>query len=336
MGKKLTYKGAGVDIAEADRFIRGIASLVRSTHRPGVVGRIGGFSGLFRVPCKGMADPLLVASTDGVGTKLLVAKAVGKHDTVGIDLVAMCVNDVITCGAEPLFFLDYFATGKVAADRAHQIMKGIAAGCRQAGCAILGGETAEMPGLYGRGDYDLAGFCIGVVDRASMLDSRRVRLGDAVLGLASNGLHSNGFSLVRKVFSKKELRGKWGRRLLKPTRIYVKPILAVHRAGILRGAANITGGGFYDNIPRCLPRGKSVRIDQRAWRVPALFGEIQRRGQVDEHEMFHTFNMGIGMVAIVGPDDVARAQRVLSRLRIKSMAIGEVVRGTGEVLMEAR
>ena len=333
MAKKLTYKSAGVDIDRADGFVHAIGPLVRSTHRPGVVGRIGGFSGLFRVPRKGMTDPILVASTDGVGTKLLVAKAVGKHDTVGIDLVAMCANDVITCGAEPLFFLDYIATGKIAPEQALQIMKGIAAGCRQAGCAILGGETAEMPGLYARGDYDLAGFCVGVVDRAKMLDGRRVRVGDPVLGLASNGLHSNGFSLVRKVFSKKELRSTLGRRLLKPTTLYVKPVLALSKAGVLRGAANITGGGFYDNIPRCLPKGRSVRVDRSAWRVPSVFREIQKRGRIDDREMFRTFNMGVGMVAVVGPDDVARAQRILSRHHVKSMVIGEVVRGSGDVLM---
>ena len=331
MPKRLTYRDAGVDIAEGDEFVRRIRPMIEATRRPGLIGTIGAFSGLFRVPTQGMKEPILVASTDGVGTKLLVANAVGKHDTVGIDLVAMCVNDIITCGAEPLFFLDYFATGKLDNREASEVVLGIAKGCKQAGCAILGGETAEMPGLYAPGHYDLAGFCVGVVDRERLIDVKQVEVGDAVLGLASNGIHSNGLSLARKAFSKAELRGRWGRTLLKPTRIYVKPVLALHRAKLLRGVANITGGGFFDNIPRCLPRGRAVHIDRKAWRVPQIFREIQRRGEVEDAEMFHTFNMGIGMVAVVGRDDVSKAQRILSRHRLKSAVIGEVIRGQGEV-----
>jgi len=333
MPKQLTYRDAGVDIAEGDGFVKAIRPTIEKTRRPGVVGTVGAFSGLFRVPRKGMKDPLLVASTDGVGTKLLVANAVGKHDTIGIDLVAMCVNDVITCGAEPLFFLDYFATGKLETGHACAVVRGIARGCRQAGCAVLGGETAEMPGLYSAGHYDLAGFCVGVVDRKRLIDGKGVKSGDAVLGLASNGIHSNGLSLARKVFSGADLRGRWGRTLLKPTRIYVKPVLALHNAGVVRGVANITGGGFYDNIPRCLPRGRAVRIDRKAWRVPPIFREIQRRGNIEDAEMFHTFNMGIGMVVIVRHRDVARAQRILSQFKVKSVVIGEVTRGDGDVIV---
>jgi len=333
MAKSLTYKSAGVDIAEGDRFVNAIKPLVAATKRPGVLGALGGFSGLFRVPAKGMADPVLVASTDGVGTKLLVANVAGKHDTVGIDLVAMCVNDIVTCGAEPLFLLDYLATGRIESGKLRDGVKGIAKGCKEAGCALIGGETAEMPGLYADSDYDLAAFCVGVVDRKQILDGRRVRIGDAVLGLASNGIHSNGLSLARKVFSEDEMRGAWGRELLKPTKIYVKPVLALHQAGLVKAAANITGGGFYDNIPRCLPKGKSVAIGDGTWRVPKIFREIQRRGSVEDREMFHTFNMGIGMVLVVASEHVAMATKLLERARMRSAVIGEVVRGDGQVII---
>ena len=333
MAKSLTYKSAGVDIAEGDRFVSAIKPLVASTKRPGVLGSLGGFSGLFKVPTKGMADPILVASTDGVGTKLLVANVAGKHDTVGIDLVAMCAYDIVTGGGEPLFLLDYLATGRIESEKLRDVVKGISKGCKEAGCALIGGETAEMPGLYTDSDYDLAAFCVGVVDRKEIIDGRGVKVGDVVLGLASNGIHSNGLSLARKVFSEDELRGSWGRELLKPTRIYVKPVLALHKAGLVKAIANITGGGFYDNIPRCLPKGKSVSIDRKAWRVPKIFGEIQRRGSVEEREMFHTFNMGVGMVLVVGAEQVVSAQKTLAKSRIKSSVIGGVIRGDGEVAL---
>ena len=332
MTRSLTYKSAGVDIDEGDRFVRAIKPLVASTKRPGVLGSIGGFSGLFRAPGKGMREPLLVASTDGVGTKLLVANSADKHDTVGIDLVAMCVNDIVTCGAEPLFLLDYVATGRIDAAKLKDVVKGIAKGCRQAGCALIGGETAEMPGLYDASDYDLAAFAVGVVDRKQIIDGKRIKVGDVVIGLASSGIHSNGLSLARMVFTEDDLRGKWGRELLKPTRIYVKPILALAKAGLVKGVANITGGGFYENIPRCLPKGKSVAIDRTAWRVPKVFKEIQTRGDVADEEMFRTFNMGIGMAAIVSPGHVDKARQTLARLKAKSYRIGEVVTGNGEVV----
>ena len=333
MSKPMTYKGAGVDIAEADRFIDAIRPLVAATKRPGAIGAIGGFSGLFKAPTKDMEEPVLVASTDGVGTKLLVANVVDKHDTIGIDLVAMCVNDIVTCGAEPLFMLDYLATGRLDSRKMAEVVEGIVQGCQEANCALIGGETAEMPGLYAEDDYDLAGFCVGVVDRKKFIDGHTVAVGDVVLGLASSGIHSNGFSLARKVFSEDEMRVTWGRQLLKPTQIYVKPVLALYRAGLVKGLAHITGGGFHDNIPRCLPKGMSAAVDRGAWQVPNLFLEIQRRGRIEDEEMFHTFNMGIGMAAVVSPDSVAEAQKVLEKFKLKSGVIAEVVKGDNEVIL---
>ena len=331
--RKLTYKAAGVDIDRAGSLIRRLAPMIRSADRPGVVGTIGGFGGLFKAPGRGMKRPMLVAATDGVGTKLLVANAVGRHDTVGIDLVAMSVNDLVCCGAEPLFFLDYFATGGIAPKVYSDVLKGVVRGCRAAGCALLGGETAEMPGLYAKGDYDLAGFAVGAVDGAKLIDGRKVRPGDVLIGLKSSGLHSNGFSLARKVFTRKELAGEWGRKLLRPTVIYVKPILKlIGRVNVL-AIANVTGGGFQDNIPRSLPRRVSVRLDRRAWRVPPIFREIQRRGHVDEAEMFRTFNMGIGMTVVVRAADADKACRTLQAVKVRACILGEVVRGDGRVIL---
>jgi phosphoribosylformylglycinamidine cyclo-ligase len=333
MSKSLTYREAGVDVAKGEAFVRAIGSLARSTDRPGVVGTIGGFGGLFRAP-KGMKDPLLVASTDGVGTKVLVAQQAGKHDTVGIDLVAMCVNDVVVCGAEPLFFLDYLGVGGLDLAQARDLVKGVARGCREAGCALIGGETAEMPDLYAPGHYDLAGFAVGVVDRSKLIDGRKVRVGDVLLGLPSSGLHSSGFSLARRVFSAADVRGKWGSTLLKPTRIYVRPLLALARAGVMRAASHITGGGFHGNIPRCLPTKRSAQINRKAWRIPAIFREVQRRGNVSDEEMFRTFNMGIGMVVVVGAADVDRATRLLAPHRLKPVILGNVVAGDGSVIFD--
>ncbi len=330
----LTYKQAGVDIDLANSLISKMVPLFRTAERPGVVGKIGGFSGLFDVPTKGMKRPLLVSGTDGVGTKLMVAQAVGKHDTIGIDLVAMSVNDIVCSGAEPLFFLDYFATGGIEPAVYTAVLKGIVKGCRQANCALLGGETAEMPGLYKKGDYDLAGFAVGVVDGEAVIDGSRIKAGDVVLGLPSTGLHSNGYSLARKVFSKKELAGDWGRKLLAPTKIYVPAILALREKVDVLGLAHITGGGFYDNIPRCLPEGVGVRVDSRSWKVPALFGEIQQRGNIDEAEMFRTLNMGIGMIAVVRASEEAAAIKSLRNSKIRARRIGEVVEGNGEVVIE--
>lgn len=335
MVKKFTYKKAGVDINKADSFIRRIKPLIDTTRRPELIGGLGGFSGLFRPNFKGLKDPVLVSSTDGVGTKLMVANTVGRYDTVGIDLVAMCVNDVITSGAEPLFFLDYFATGAIEPHKTVSVVKGIVEGCRQAGCVILGGETAEMPGLYPKGEFDLAGFCVGVVDKRKIIDGKSIRAGDILLGIQSNGLHSNGFSLVRKLFTKNEIKSTFLKKeLLKPTIIYTKAVLAVLKKVGVKGIVNITGGGFYDNIPRILPSNVSVRIDRNAWRVPSIFALMQKEGNISDKEMYGTFNMGIGMMLILRRKDAAEAKAILSRYKLRSWVIGEVVKGKREVKID--
>jgi phosphoribosylformylglycinamidine cyclo-ligase len=327
----LTYKKAGVDIDAADAFLGAIKPLVRTTLRPEVLGGIGGFSGLFRPRLGAMKDPVLVSSTDGVGTKLMLADLLGKYDTVGVDLVAMNVDDVVVTGAEPLFFLDYIACGKIKKDILVEVMKGIVKGCREAGCALLGGETAELPGLYAKDQWDLAGFCVGIVDRDKIIDGRRCRAGDSVLGLASSGLHSNGYTLARAAFSRKELQGRIGRELLRPTRIYTKALLAASKKLTIKALAHITGGGFYDNIPRVIPNGLSVRIRNGSWLVPAIFRTIQARGGISEMEMFRTLNMGIGMVVVIPAPETKRAISIFARLGHKAWTIGELVRGPHEV-----
>jgi phosphoribosylformylglycinamidine cyclo-ligase len=330
----LTYRQSGVNIDEADAFIARIKPMVRSTARPEVFGGIGGFSGLFRPNLRGMKDPVLVSSTDGVGTKLVLADLLGKFDTVGIDLVAMSVDDVIVTGAEPLFFLDYIACGRLDMAQLAQVMKGVVKGCKQANCALLGGETAELPGLYFPGQWDLAGFCVGIVDRPKIIDGRACRKGDAVLGLASSGLHSNGYSLARKAFTEKELRGPIGRELLKPTRIYTGSILAVLKKVRIKAMAHITGGGFYDNIPRVVPEGLGVCVRVGSWPIPRIFKTIQERGGVDVREMFRTLNMGIGMVVVVAAADAARTIRLFAAQGQKAFLIGEIVRGGREVTVD--
>jgi phosphoribosylformylglycinamidine cyclo-ligase len=328
---RLTYARAGVNIDAADRFIRMIKPLVRSTERPEVLGTIGGFSGLFRPRLAGMKKPVLVSSTDGVGTKLMIADMLGKYDTVGIDLVAMCVDDVVVLGAEPLFFLDYIAIGKVKPRMLVEIVRGIVKGCRQAHCTLIGGETAELPGLYAPGKWDLAGFCVGVVDEAKVVDGRACRAGDAVIGLASSGLHSNGYSLARRVFTEKEIKGGVGRDLLRPTKIYCSTILAVQRSIPIKSMAHITGGGFYDNIPRVIPEGLAVRVEKGSWPIPAIFRKIEAKGRVGERGMFRTFNMGIGMVLVVSPKSADRTISLFARLGQKAWVIGEVVKGKRSV-----
>ena len=332
MSKKFTYKKAGVDIAEGQRFVERIVPFAQSTKRKGVMGKLGGFGGFFKLSSH-YKQPLLVSSTDGVGTKLKLAILLDKHDTIGIDLVAMSVNDVVTTGAEPLFFLDYISTGKIDRKRLAQVVRGVARGCRVAGCALIGGETAEMPDIYKKGDYDLAGFCLGVVEKEKVIDGSTVKAGDAIIGLASSGLHSNGFSLARKLFLLRELRSEWGKELLKPTRIYVKPILALARRWRLKAIAHITGGGFYDNIPRSLPKGINACIEKGSWPVPLVFKEIQQRAGLNTREMFQTFNMGIGMVLIAGRKDAAGIRGKLSQLKVKSFDIGEVRRGRRKVVI---
>jgi phosphoribosylformylglycinamidine cyclo-ligase len=271
-----------------------------------------------------MREPVLVASTDGVGTKLLLAEALGKFDTVGIDLVAMCVNDVLVTGAEPLFFLDYIACGRLDNDKMFSVMKGITRGCRQAGCALLGGETAELPGMYGGGEFDLAGFCVGLADRPRLIDGSGCRPGDVLIGLSSSGLHSNGFSLARKVFRSQELKGDLGRTLLRPTRIYVKPVREVLKKARIKALAHITGGGFYDNIPRVLPSPLGAVIQRGSWPIPRIFRAIQERGKIEEREMFRTFNMGVGMVLVVGRRGASSALERLAEQKQKAWIIGEL------------
>jgi len=327
----MTYKRAGVDIDAADAFIRMIKPFVQSTRRPEVLGGIGGFSGLFRPRLAGLKKPVLVSSTDGVGTKLLVAEMAGKYDTVGVDLVAMSVDDVVVLGAEPLFFLDYIAVGKVVPSVLVDIVRGIARGCREARCALVGGETAELPGLYEPGKWDLAGFCIGLVDEPKIIDGRTCRAGDAVIGLASSGLHSNGFSLVRKLFSPEEIRAGLWRELLRPTRIYCAAILDVLKTVRIKSIAHITGGGFYDNIPRVIPEGFGVRVKKGSWPVPPIFRKIQRAGEIEDNEIYRTLNMGIGMALVVQPADVDRTIAAFAKRRFKAWKIGDVVRGPHEV-----
>jgi phosphoribosylformylglycinamidine cyclo-ligase len=327
----VTYKQAGVDIDLADAFVRRIRPLLGRTHRPEVLGRVGGFSGLFRPLLGRMREPVLVASTDGVGTKLLLAEKLGRFDTVGVDLVAMCVNDVVVTGAEPLFFLDYIACGRLDVDRMHAVMRGITRGCRQAGCALLGGETAELPGLYSGGRFDLAGFCVGLVDRVRLIDGSRCRPGDVLIGLSSSGVHSNGFSLIRKVFSDREIRSQLGRTLLTPTRIYVKPILELVKNIRIKSMAHITGGGFYDNIPRVLPQGLGAVIRKDSWTIPRIFRRIQERGGVGEKEMFRTFNMGVGMVLVAAKRSAPRVVGRLGAMKQKAWIMGELVAGESGV-----
>ena len=329
----VTYRKAGVNIDAADRFIGLIKPLVRTTGRPEVLGGIGGFSGLFRPRLARMKKPVLVSSTDGVGTKLLIADMVKKYDTVGVDLVAMSVDDVVVLGAEPLFFLDYIAVGKVVPSMLVDIVKGIVRGCRQARCALVGGETAELPGLYAPGKWDLAGFCVGLVDEPKIIDGRACKAGDAVVGLASSGLHSNGYSLARKVLTPREIKAGLWRELLRPTRVYCTAILEVLKTVPIKSMAHITGGGFYDNIPRVIPEGFGVKVDKKAWPVPPIFRKIQRAGRVDEREMFRTLNMGIGMALAVAPKDLDRTISGFHRQGFKAWPIGEVVRGRHEVTL---
>ncbi len=320
----LTYRDAGVDIDAGNALVTRIKPLVKATRRIGADADIGGFGGLFDLKACGFKDPVLCAANDGVGTKLAVAIEAGIHGTVGIDLVAMSVNDLVVQGAEPLFFLDYFATGRLSVDTATEVVAGIADGCKQAGCALIGGETAEMPGMYKDGDYDLAGFAVGAAERGDILPRPTVTSGDVILGIASSGVHSNGFSLVRKIVSHSGLGyadaapfapGKTlGEALLEPTRIYVKPLLAALReTGAVKALAHITGGGFVDNIPRVLPDKMSARVDLSAIAVPKVFGWLAAIGGLDEAEMVRTFNCGIGMIAVVAPEDADRVAAVLAR-----------------------
>lgn len=313
--------------------------MAKSTLRAGVMGGLGGFGGLFDPRAAGYEDPVLIAATDGVGTKLKIAIDTGRHDTVGIDLVAMCVNDLVVQGAEPLFFLDYFATGRLDTAAAADVVGGIAEGCRQAGCALIGGETAEMPGMYGDGDYDLAGFSVGAAERGNLLPRDDIAPGDRILGLSSSGVHSNGFSLVRHVLARNGLDYAdkaafddgltWGDALLTPTRVYVKSCLALHKAGLAKAFAHITGGGLTENVPRILPDGMDARIDPAAWPMPSVFSWLMAEGGVAPAEMARTFNCGIGMIAIIRPEDTTEAREILSAAGEDVHDIGEIIAGNG-------
>jgi len=325
MAKGLSYRDAGVDIDAGDALVEAIKPFARRTLRPEVLAGIGGFGALCELPKK-YRHPVLVSGTDGVGTKLKLAFALGRHDTVGIDLVAMSVNDVLVQGAEPLFFLDYFACGKLDARVAAEVVKGIAHGCEAAGCALIGGETAEMPGMYPEGEYDLAGFCVGVVEKERILDGKSIAPGDAILGLASSGPHSNGYSLIRKIIEGKKPEFD----LLAPTRIYVKPVLSLLQSVPVKGLAHITGGGLVGNVPRILPKRTLARIRKDSWPRPEMFRWLQREGGVAEDEMHRVFNCGIGMVAVVAPGDAEAAAENLRASGETVYEIGRIEKGAAE------
>ncbi|MFH1117416.1 MAG: phosphoribosylformylglycinamidine cyclo-ligase [Pseudomonadota bacterium] len=334
MSEKITYKDSGVDIELADKVIGSLSERIKATFRPEVTGKMGGFAALFRPDWRRYEDPLLVSATDGVGTKLKIAFLMGVHHTVGRDLVAMNVNDLLVTGAEPLFFLDYFATGSIEPDTVRSVISGIADGCEDAGCALIGGETAEMPDFYPPGEYDLAGFCVGIVDRPKVIDGSAVKPADTVIGIASSGLHSNGFSLVRKVLLEvkgytvdsriAEIGKPLGEELLIPTAIYVKPVLDLCAHVPVRGMAHITGGGFVGNLPRILPSDCSVYIRNGSWDVPRIFHVLRREAGLDDHEMHRTFNMGIGYVVIVPPDYTEDVLERLGGSGLKAWVIGEI------------
>ncbi len=331
----MTYRDAGVDIDAGNELVERIKPLVKRSFRPEVMGGLGGFGALFDLSGK-YREPVLVSGTDGVGTKLKLAQQLGRHDTIGIDLVAMCVNDVLVQGAEPLFFLDYFATGKLDVDTTVAVVGGIAKGCELSGCALIGGETAEMPDMYGPGEYDLAGFCVAAVEKSRLLDGAKVRAGDVLVGIASSGPHSNGYSLVRRIYDRAgrpadiDVGGvTLADALMAPTTLYVKPILELLQAHDLHGMAHITGGGLTENIIRVIPNGLGLRIDASAWTLPPVFDWLQREGAVENTEMWRTFNCGIGFVLVVAPDQLAAVQSDLARLQLTHWQIGEVVAASG-------
>ncbi len=337
-----SYKAAGVDVTAGYESVRLMKEHIKRTETAGCVSGIGGFGGLFAPDLTGMKDPVLVSGTDGVGTKLKLAMLMDRHDTIGIDFVAMCVNDIICCGAKPLFFLDYIAIGKNVPEKVAEIVKGVAEGCVQAGCALVGGETAEHPGMMAEDEYDIAGYSTGIVDRDKIIDPSGIKAGDAIVGIASSGVHSNGFSLVRKIFNVNdqnlktfypELGTSLGDALLTPTRIYVKAVLDVISKVNVKGISHITGGGFYENIPRALPDGISAKIDKESYEVPAIFGLMQREGNIPEHDMYNTFNMGIGMTLVVDKTDAQKTVDILAENGEKAYIIGETISGDGGVVL---
>ena len=337
------YAAAGVDITAGYKAVELMKTHIARTNVPGVLGGVGGFGGLFQPELTGMKAPVLVSGTDGVGTKLKLAFLMDKHDTVGIDCVAMCVNDVVCCGAAPLFFLDYIACGKNVPERIAEIVKGVAEGCVQSGAALIGGETAEMPGFYPENEYDLAGFCVGIVDREKIVDNKAMRPGDVIVALPSSGVHSNGFSLVRKVFDIENadigapvdaLGGRsLGETLLTPTKIYVKPVLALLKEVAVRGVSHITGGGFYENIPRSVPEGLGAKIEKSTVRVLPIFDLIQKAGGIDERDMYNTYNMGVGMSIVVPAPEADRALEILKANGEEAYIIGEIVSSEEKIVL---
>ena len=337
-----SYREAGVNIEAGYEGVRLMKDHVARTMIPGVVSDIGGFGGLFAPDLAGMTEPVLVSGTDGVGTKIRIAQLMDKHDTVGIDCVAMCVNDIICCGAKPLFFLDYIAIGKNEPEKVATLVSGVAEGCVQAGCAPIGGETAEHPGMMPAEDYDLAGFSVGIVDKPKVVDHSSMKAGDVILALPSSGIHSNGYSLVRKVFNVEhanlnlyceELGQTLGEALLTPTVIYVKPVLACMDAVTVKGVSHITGGGFFENIPRCLPEGLTAKIEKAAVKTPPIFSMLQRMGNIPEHDMFNTYNMGVGMTVIVAKEDADKALAALQSQGCAAYVIGEIVESDERVTL---
>ena len=336
MEKQLTYADAGVDIDAGNRSVTLIKDCVKATYRPEVMGDLGGFGGLFALNVAKYEEPVLISGTDGVGTKLKLAFLMDKHDTIGIDAVAMCVNDVICCGAKPLFFLDYIAIGKNVPEKVAAIVKGVAEGCVQAGCALIGGETAEHPGMMPEDEYDIAGYTTGVVDKSKIIDNTKMKEGDVIIGLASTGVHSNGFSLVRKIFdiTTKEVLEKvlpdgrtLGETLLTPTQIYVKPVLELISEVEVKAISHITGGGFYENVPRSFAEGFTARINKNSYEIPYIFKYMQETGNIPERDMYNTFNMGIGMTVVVPAEEANRAVEILAANGVKAYCIGEVVKG---------
>ena len=337
-----SYKAAGVDVTAGYKGVELMKKAVQATYTNAVISDIGGFGGLYAPQIKGMEEPILVSGTDGVGTKLKLAFLMDKHDTIGEDCVAMCVNDVICTGASPMFFLDYMALGKNIPEKVATIVAGVAEGCKKANCSLIGGETAEMPGFYPVDEYDLAGFCVGIVDKKKIINSKTIEVGDKVIGIKSSGVHSNGFSLVRKVFDvNKENLNEYvenlgctvGEALLKPTKIYVKPILKLIEQVKVKGISHITGGGFYENMPRMLREGVALKIDKNSYEVPAIFRLIQERGNIPERDMYNTFNMGIGMCVIVPENEVEKSLEILKEAGEEAYLIGEVVEGNKEVII---
>ena len=326
----LTYKDSGVDITKGNQLIEKIKPIAKSTLRPGVLGGLGGFGAMFEIPLEKYKNPVLISGTDGVGTKLKVAEMLNKHDTIGIDLVAMCVNDLIVQGAEPLFFLDYYATGSLNPEIATSVIEGIGEGCRQSGCSLIGGETAEMPGMYNGEEYDLAGFCVGIVDKNQVIDGSKVNEGDHIVALGSSGPHSNGYSLIRKVLEKSTPSAEQLNSLIEPTRIYVKSVLYLANTLPVHAISHITGGGLLENIPRVLPDHLSAKLNSNSWSQPEIFKWLQKEGNIDSHEMYRVLNCGVGMVVIISKESSSQAIEHLSACGENAWLIGEVVHSKGE------